>query len=110
MKRTVGLWMGLVLGTICLAGCTNDYEAFTQKSYATKENEITEVCIDVRDREIEAVRSPDNQVHIEYFENSKEYYDISILDGNILLMTAMRVGMERLYWHKACCRFPQNIA
>ena len=32
--------------------------------------------------------SEDEQVHIQYFENSKEYYDISVSDENVLTMTS----------------------
>ena len=41
---------------------------------------------DVRDREIEVRLSEDEQVHIRYFESSKEYYDISVSDGGVLTM------------------------
>lgn len=40
----------------------------------------------MRDREIEVVLSKDEQVHIQYSENSKEYYEISVSDGNLLTM------------------------
>ena len=40
----------------------------------------------MRDREIEVTLSDDEQVHIQYSENSKEYYDISVSDGNVLTM------------------------
>ena len=32
--------------------------------------------------------SEDEQVHIQYYENSKEYYDISVSDGNVLTVTS----------------------
>ena len=40
----------------------------------------------MRDREIEVTLSDDEQVHIQYSENSKEYYEISVSDGNLLTM------------------------
>ena len=40
----------------------------------------------MRDREIEVTLSDDEQVHIQYSENSKEYYEISVSDGNVLTM------------------------
>lgn len=88
MKRIVALLICLVLGATCLTGCTNNDEAFTQKSYTADGEKITEVCIDVQDRQIEVMLSPDSQVHIDYFENSKEYYDISVSDSYVLTMTA----------------------
>lgn len=87
MKRIAALLTCLILGTVCFTGCTNN-EAFTQKSYTAESEEITEISIDVRDRQIEVLLSPDNRVHIDYFENSKEYYDISVSDNHTLTMTA----------------------
>ena len=40
----------------------------------------------MRDIEIEVTLSDDEQVHIQYSENSKEYYEISVSDGNVLTM------------------------
>lgn len=88
MKRIVILLMCFIFSTAYLTGCTNNYEAFTQKIYTAEGDEITEICIDVQDRQIEVVLSPDNQVHIDYVESSKEYYNISISDGHKLTMTA----------------------
>lgn len=89
MKKIIALLMILVFGAACLTGCTNNGEAFTEKSYTSEGKEITAICIDVRDRQIEVKLSPDNQVHIDYFENSKEYYDISVSDNHTLTMTAV---------------------
>ena len=88
MKRIVALLMCLILGVTCLTGCTKNDEAFTQNSYTAESEEITEVIVDVRDRQIEVTLSSDNQIHIDYFENSKEYYDISVSDNHTLTMTA----------------------
>lgn len=88
MERIAALLICLVLGAACLAGCANNDESFTQKSYTAGSEGITEVFIDVRDRQIEVALSDDNQIHIDYFENSKEYYDISVSDGHTLAMTA----------------------
>ena len=88
MKKMIALLMGIVLGAVCFTGCTNNGEAFTERSYTSEEKEITEICIDVRDRQIEVMLSPDNQIHIDYFESSKEYYDISVSDNHTLTMTA----------------------
>lgn len=84
MKRIAALLMCLVL--VCFTGCTNNDESFTQKSYTAEAEEITEVCIAVRDKQIEVMRSSDDQIHIEYFENSKDYYDISVSNGHTLTM------------------------
>lgn len=88
MKKIVVLLMCFVLGVTCLTGCAKNDEALTQKSYTAENEEITEVLIDVRDRQIEVALSTDNQIHIDYFENNKEYYDISVSDGHTLTMTS----------------------
>lgn len=88
MKKMVAQLMSLALGVVCLTGCTNNDEAFTEKSYTSQGKEVTKICIDVRDREIEVMQSPDNQIYIDYFESSKEYYDISVSDDHTLTMTA----------------------
>lgn len=88
MKRIITLLMCFVLGAVCLTGCTNSDEGLTEKSYTATGKEITEICIDVRDRQIEVMLSPDNQVHIDYFESSKEYYNISVSDNHTLTMAA----------------------
>lgn len=88
MKKISALLTCLFLGTVCLTGCTNSNDDFIRKSYTAEDEEITEICIDVRDRQIEVTLSDDNQIHIGYFENSKEFYDISVSDGHTLTMTA----------------------
>lgn len=89
MKKMIVLLSCLVLSAVCLTGCTNNDEAFTQKNYTTEAEQITTVCIDVQDRQIEVTPSADNQIYIDYFENNKEYYDISVSDNQVLTMTAV---------------------
>ena len=62
-------------------------KGFEEKSY-TPDVQVDEINIDVEDREIEVSLSEDEQVHIKYYENSKEYYDISVSDENVLTMTS----------------------
>ena len=88
MKRFIALLTCVILGTACFTGCANHDAAFSQQSYTADGEEITEVFVDVRDRKIEVLLSADNQIHIDYFENSKESYNISVSDGHTLTMTA----------------------
>lgn len=76
MKKRISLALCLVLGSLVLGGCSNSSEPFEEKSY-TPDTQINEINLDVRDREIEVSLSEDEQIHIQYFENSKEHYDIS---------------------------------
>lgn len=85
MKKIISLALCLALGSFVLAGCSNSSEPFTEKSY-TPDTQIRAIHLDVRDREIEVSLSEDEQVHIQYYENNKEYYDISVSDENVLTM------------------------
>ena len=87
MKKIVLLALCLVCGGFFLTGCSDNSEPFEEKSY-TPDTEISEINLDVRDREIEVALSKDEQVHIQYSESSKEYYDISVLDDKVLAMTS----------------------
>ena len=77
----------LGLGCLTLAGCSGSSEPFEAKTY-TPEGQVQGVQLDVEDREVEVALSPDEQVHIQYGENSKEYYEIALTDGNVLTMTS----------------------
>lgn len=87
MKKIILLVVCLVLSSFVLAGCSNSSEPFEEKSY-TPDTQINEINLDVQDREIEVSLSEDEQIHIQYHENSKEYYDISVSDENVLMMTS----------------------
>ena len=87
MKKIMSLALCFVLGSFVLAGCSDNSEPFEEKSY-TPDTQVSEIILDVEDREIEVSLSGDEQVHIEYSENSKEYYEISVSDDNVLTMTS----------------------
>ena len=87
MKKIILFALCLMLCSFVLTGCSNNSEPFTANSY-TSDTQVKEINIDVRDREIEVSLSEDEQVHIEYSENSKEYYDISVSNENVLTMTS----------------------
>ena len=87
MKKIISLTLCLLLGSFVLTGCSEGGEPFEEKSY-TPDTQVNEINLDVQDREIEVSLSEDEQVHIQYSENSKEYYDISVSDENVLTMTS----------------------
>lgn len=87
MKKIISLVCCLILSTFLLSGCSNNSEPFEEKSY-TSDTQIHEIHLDVQDREIEVSLSEDEQVHIQYYENSKEYYDISVSDEHVLTMAS----------------------
>ena len=84
----ISLVLCLILSSFILSGCSSSNEPFEEKKY-TSDTQINEIKIDVRDREIEVSLSEDEQVHIKYYENSKEYYDISVSDENVLTMASV---------------------
>ncbi len=87
MKKIFSLALCLVLSSFLLAGCSDSGEPFEEKSY-TSDTQIDGIYLNVQDRRIEVSLSEDEQVHIQYFENNKEYYDISVTEENILTMTS----------------------
>lgn len=87
MKRIISLALCLLLGGFVLSGCSKSSEPFEEKSY-TSDKQIKEINIDVQDREIEVSLSEDEQIHIQYSENSKEFYNISVSDEKVLNMTS----------------------
>ena len=109
MKKIISLVLCLILGSFILSGCSNSSEPFEEKSY-TSDTQINEINLDVRDREIEVSLSEDEQVHIQYYENSKEYYDISVSDENVLTMTSASDKEWTDYiGGKTLCRKSENI-
>lgn len=89
MKKISVVMLGVVSAIMLLAGCADKEELpFTQKSYEVEGAKVEEVNIEVQDNQIEVSLSDDDQIHIEYFENEKEYYDISVSDDYVLTMTA----------------------
>ncbi len=88
MKKIIALVLCLILSSFILSGCSNRSEPFEEKSY-TSDTQINEINLDVQDREIEVSLSEDEQVHIKYCENRKEYYHISVSDENVLTMASV---------------------
>lgn len=85
MKKIIAFTLCLALSSFALAGCSGESETFEEKSY-TPDVQVSGINLDVRDREIEVSLSEDEQIHIQYSENDKEYYDISVSDENVLTM------------------------
>ncbi|HIY03419.1 MAG TPA: DUF4097 domain-containing protein [Candidatus Anaerotignum merdipullorum] len=89
MKQIISLTLCFVLSNFVLSGCSDNSDPFEEKNY-TPDTQINEINLDVQDREIEVSLSKDEQIHIQYYENRKEYYDISVSDNNVLHMTSVR--------------------
>lgn len=89
MKKIVLLVLCVVLGSFVLTGCSDNNDSFVQQEYTADISQIEEINVDVRDIQIEVSISDDNQIHIIYFENSKETYDITVSDENVLMMSSV---------------------
>ncbi|BCI60335.1 hypothetical protein BN3661_00075 [Eubacteriaceae bacterium CHKCI005] len=87
MKKLSALLLSVLFVMMFFTGCSNDGETFQARTYTPNEA-IRQVNIDVHDREVEVSLSSDEQVHIDYFESDKEYYDISVSDDGVLTMDA----------------------
>lgn len=90
MKKIISFALCLVLSNFVLLAWAENNELnviFKEKIY-TPNTQISELIIDVQDKEIEVSVSKDKQVHIQYSYNDKEYYDISV-SGNVLTMTSV---------------------
>lgn len=85
MKKLLSLLCVAIVSLTLFAftGCSNN-DTFTAKSYSSGESVIESVSIDTSDRQIDIGVSDDEQVHIEYFDGEKEYFDITVSESNAL--------------------------
>ncbi|WP_422658903.1 DUF4097 family beta strand repeat-containing protein [Paenibacillus sp. EC2-1] len=93
-KRTPAVFVILGLALITTA-CTTDSGSqdssapYEEKSYTVDAGKVSQLSLTTRDRTIELVESTDNQIHINYFENEKESYEINVSDNKELTMEAV---------------------
>ena len=71
---------------LAFAGCSGE-QTFESKNWESGDTVVKSVAIDVEDRAVEVIPSEDGQVHIEYSESEKEYYNISVSEDGELTMT-----------------------
>lgn len=88
MKKWITLVLCLLFGALFLTGCSERGEGFQTKNYTADGAQIKGIRVDVKGREITVSPSDDGQIHIDYFESEKEFYDLSVSDQQILTMTA----------------------
>lgn len=86
MKKLLSV-ICVILGIAIFAGCSGNNEPYNQKTYTPENEQIADICIDVRDRSVEVTPLPDDEIHIVYYDNSKDTYNISVSEDNILTMT-----------------------
>lgn len=77
----------LALGVIVLIAIFSRNDKFAQESYTSGEGKISAIVVDVEDREVEVTGSPDEQIHIDYYESEKEYCKIFVSEEDELILT-----------------------
>ena len=70
MRKIALTALCLLVSIFSLTGCSSNSEPFEEKSY-TADAQISEINLDVRDREIEVALSADEQIHIQYSRDEK---------------------------------------
>ena len=79
MKKRLLIAVYLILVSSLFAGCSTEH--FTARKYTAEGSLVQSINVDVRDRRIDVSVSNDDMVHIDYFESSKEGYDITLSSG-----------------------------
>jgi hypothetical protein len=78
----------LLLTALLLAGCSAAPAEAEAKRFTADGAQVREIRLDLRDRRIDVVPSPDGQIHIEYVETDKERCEIALAEDQVLAMTA----------------------
>lgn len=76
----------MVLAAALLTGCGREEVPFAARSYEAEA--VTNVTVDVRDREIAVTLSEDGKVHMDYYDSEKEFFDISVENGTLTMTAA----------------------
>ena len=104
-----------VYGLLFSSGCVGE-ENFVAGSYSSEGVAVTDIRIDVADREIDIGKSEDDKIYVNFFESEKEYYDIADVDGTltIRLISAKEwtdfIGIKAdAQYRRISVKLPENI-
>ena len=89
MKKLALISLCMVLSILFLTGCSKG-ETYAPRQYTAEGTQISEINIDVRDRQIEISPSEDDQIYVEYFESDKESYQIDVSEDQVLTITSVQ--------------------
>ena len=89
MKKLALISLCMVLSILFLTGCSKG-ETYAPRQYTADGTQISEINIDVRDRQIEISPSEDDQIYVDYFESDKESYQIDVSEGQVLTITSVQ--------------------
>ncbi|WP_054025001.1 DUF4097 family beta strand repeat-containing protein [Bacillus sp. FJAT-28004] len=90
--KSVYIALGLALFTSACttdSGSQNTTTSYEEKNYAVDADKVSQMSFTASHRTVELVESTDNQIHINYFENDKESYEINVSDNKELTMEAI---------------------
>ncbi len=76
-----------IIGIVFIVASLTSNDKFIYKNYTSNEKEIYAIVIDVEDREVEISQSVDDNIHVEYYESEKEFYNLSINDNNEFIIS-----------------------
>lgn len=85
-EQTASRCLLLGVAAIVMVGCDSN-EGFASGEYSADGAKVRSITVDVYDRAVEVLPSDDDSVHISYFENDKEYYDILLSEDGELGIT-----------------------
>lgn len=71
-----------------IAGCSSESSPYEEKSYNISASKVDNITIDARDRKIEILQSEDDKIHISYYENEEEFYEMKLSAGKELSMVS----------------------
>lgn len=86
MKKILSVFICLLLGVGLLSGCSTGGD-YHHKSYNEDGSKVKAVHINVLDRSIAVSPSDDDQIHIDYYESEKEFYNVSLSEDQVLTMS-----------------------
>lgn len=80
----------LCLTLLPLLGSCRGEQDFLPRSYTPDGQAVTGVTVDVADRTVEIVPSPDGQLRLSCHESRQEYYSVSVSDSGELTIELVR--------------------
>lgn len=90
MKKTKNyLKYVLLLATtaVLLTSCSSQPSGEVKEQiYTAASSDVSEINLSVKDRAIEILPSTDGEIHITYFENNKEFYELDLDENKVLTM------------------------
>ena len=108
-------FMFSVCGMFILSSCGGE-KNFVADSYSCEGSSVTDMRIDVADREIDIGKSEDDKIYVDFFESEKEYYDIAHVDGTLTIRLVLDkewtdfIGTKpNAQYRRIFVKLPENI-